>query len=132
MAKSVLAFCLFIGSTALASGKAYDLKLNVSIEGKIISTPRIIVKEGETGSITQDGADGKTYIEVVATEGSIENHKGILMNFVVAKIGADGKKQILGKPRILAKENERAMLMVGDENGKETLSMAIVAKRKVL
>ncbi len=63
-------------------------------EWKKISSPRIIVREGETGKITQETSTEKTFIEVVAKEGEIQNHKGIMMNFVVGYIGQDGNRTI--------------------------------------
>ncbi|MGZ3768544.1 MAG: hypothetical protein ACXVCP_02270 [Bdellovibrio sp.] len=130
MEKILFALSLLIGSSAFASN-GYVLKMELSMNGKKVSSPRIIVLEGEAGSVTQETPTEKTFIEVVAKEGAIQNHKGILINFVVGYIGQDGKRNIVSKPQILAKENETAQVSVG-ENGKETMSLSVVAQRKSL
>lgn len=131
MGKMLIAMSLLIGSSAFASN-GYDLKMELSMNGKKVSSPRIIVREGETGSITQETSNEKTFIEVVAKEGEIQNHKGIMMNFVVGYIGQDGKRTIVSKTQILTKENETAQITVGNDDGKETMSLSVVAQRKSL
>lgn len=121
----------FIGSSAFASTNGYDLKMDLSLNGKHISSPRVIVKAGETATITQKTDTEESFIEVVATEGSIQNHKGILMNFVVGVIGKNGERTIKAKPQVLAKENEAAQITVGENNGDE-VSLSVVANRKSL
>jgi len=130
MKKIIMGFCLFAGTAAFASN-GYDLKMELSMNGKKVSSPRLIVVEGAKGSVTQDDGNGKTFIEVVATEGEFQHHKGILMNLVVGTIAKDGTKTILAKPQILAKENEPAQITVGEKD-KETLSLSVLASRKTL
>lgn len=127
----IVMLCLFVGSSAFASN-GYDLKMELSMNGKKVSSPRIVVREGETGSITQETAYEKTFIEVVAKEGSIQNNEGILMNFVVKYVGQGGKRTIVLKPQVLAKENKPAQITMGEEDGKETISLSILAQRKSL
>ncbi|WP_374076478.1 hypothetical protein [Bdellovibrio bacteriovorus] len=129
----VLATVVFLFSTStFASERGYDLKIEVSKNGKKISSPGILVKDGQNGSITEETQDGTTFIDVVATEGQIQNQKGILMKFVVGFIGKDGKRTITARPEVLAKENSPAQITVGGNNGKESLSMSIVVQRKTL
>lgn len=126
MGKMLIVLSLLIGSSVFASNR-YDLKMELSLNGKKASSPRIIVREGEIGSLTQGSSTENTLIEVVAKEIEIQNHKRIMMNFVVGYIGQDGKKTILSKPQILTKENETAQITVSDDNGKETMSLSVVA-----
>lgn len=121
----------FIGSSALASTNGYDLKMELSLNGKHISSPRVIVKAGETATVTQKTDTEESFIEVVATEGKVQNHKGIMMNFVVGVIGKDGERTIKAKPQILAKENEPAQITIGGKNGDE-VSLSVIANRKAL
>lgn len=85
--------------------------------------------EGETGSITHEGFIEKTSIEVVATEGSAKDQKGILMNLVVSYNSKDGKKTVVAKPQVLVRENELAKITIG---GEKELTLTILAKRKTL
>ena len=121
---------LLAGSSALAA-KGYDLKMDLSLNGKHVSSPRLIVKAGETASISQKTDTEESFIEVVATEGSIQNHQSILMNFIVGVIDQNGQIVIKAKPQILANENEAAQITVGENNGDE-ISLSVVATRKSL
>lgn len=129
--KLVAIVLAFIGSTAFASTHGYDLKMDLSLNGKHVSSPRLIVKAGETAYINQKTDTEESFIEVVATEGSIQKHQGILMNFIVGVIDQNGHRVIKAKPQILAKENEAAQITVGENNGDE-ISLSVVATRKLL
>lgn len=120
-------------SSAFASSNAYDLKMDLSINGKHVSSPRVIVKEGEPATIAQKTGAEEQFIEVVATEGSVHSHKGILMKFTVGTIGKNGERIIVSKPQILAKEGESAKITESDTNtGKEHISLSVIAQRKTL
>ena len=126
----VVALALF-GSSAFASN-AYDLKMDLSLNKKHVASPRLIVKSGEMNAINQKNAnEDEHFIEVIATEGSIQNKKGILMNFTIGTIGKNGEKTILAKPQIIAKENEPAQITIGEKNGAE-VSLSVTATRKSL
>lgn len=120
-------------SSAFASSNTYSLKMELSSNGKYISSPRVIVKEGETAAITQKMDSGESFIEVVATEASVKNHKGIMMKFAVGTIGKNGERIITSRPQVFAKENESAQITVSEKNSSaERLSLSVVAKRKSL
>lgn len=127
----VIVVLAFISSSAFALTNGYDLKIDLSMNGKHISSPRVIAKAGETASISQKTDTEESFIEVVATEGSIQNHNGILMNFVVGVIDKNGQRVIKAKPQILAKENETAQITVAEEDGNQ-LSLSVTATRKSL
>jgi hypothetical protein len=129
MGKSFIVLCFLMGSSAFAAN-VYHLKMDLSIDGKKVASPGLVVREGAPASITEESSTGKSFVEVIAKEGSIQNHKGILMNFVVEYSGPNGERKILAKPQILAKENEPAQITVG-ENGQE-MSLTVVAQRKSL
>lgn len=132
----IIALALSFSPTLFAANSApttgYDLKMELSMNGKVVSTPRLIVRSGQTGSITEDSATRKTFVEVTAMEGSVQNHKGIIMNFVVGVIGKDGKRTVLSRPNILAKENEKAEIEVSDKESGETLALSVIVARKAL
>lgn len=71
-------------------------------------------------------------IEVIASEGEVQGNKGIMMKFVIGVIGKDGERIIVSQPQILARENVKAEIKEGQNGDKETLSLSVVAKRKVL
>lgn len=106
--------------------------MELSLNGKKVSTPRTIVREGQVGSVTEGNSAEQIFIEVVAKEGEIQNHKGIMMNFVVGKIGHDGQKTIMSRPQILTKENEAAQVALTETNGQEAILLSVVAQRKSL
>ncbi|MBL7544088.1 MAG: hypothetical protein JNL11_09735 [Bdellovibrionaceae bacterium] len=129
--KLVAIVLAFISSSAFASTNSYDLKMDLSLNRRHVSSPRLIVKAGETAYINQKTDTEESFIEVVATEGSIQNHQGILMNFIVGVIDQNGQRVIKAKPQILASENEAAQITVGENNGDE-ISLSVVATRKSL
>ncbi|MFZ4403033.1 MAG: hypothetical protein ACOYOK_02930 [Pseudobdellovibrionaceae bacterium] len=130
--KMIVIALAFIGSTALASAKGYDLKIDFSLNGKHISSPRLIVKAGEVASISQTTANQEGFfIDVTANESAVQSHKGILMKFVVGVIEKNGQRTIKAKPQILAKENEPAQITVG-ENNKDEVALSVLVHRKSL
>jgi type II secretory pathway component GspD/PulD (secretin) len=119
-------------SSAFATSAGYEMKMDLSINGKLVSSPRVIALAGEKASVTQrlEKSKNGTFIEVVATEDQGE-FKGILMKFVVGTIDRDGKKTILATPSIIATENEKAEVSVSD-NGKQEYALSVIASRKSL
>lgn len=107
--------------------------MDLSLGGKHVASARMIVKAGEPGSITQNTGSQARFIEVVASEGSIQNHQGILMKFAIGSIGKNGERTIAATPQILAKEGEPASLTQTDTNsGAEQLSLLVVVKKTPL
>ncbi len=133
MNKLVLGVVTLLASTAFANTNGYELKMDVSMNGKHISSPRVVTKSGEMATITQKNETEESFIEVITEEGELQGHKGILMKFTVGLIGANGKRTIVSRPQILALENEPAQISVGKKDGgAEQLSLSVVAKRRVL
>lgn len=132
----ILALALSFSPTLMAAGPAtragYALKMALSMNGKVVSTPQLIVRNGATGSITEESATQKTFIEVTATEGSVQKRQGIMMNFVVGRIAKDGTRTVLSRPSILANENEKAEITVADKQSGETMALSVIATRKAL
>lgn len=122
----------FAGSAALASQNFYDLKMELSKNGKLFSSSRLIVADGENAMISEKTDKEENFIEVVATEGVIQNHQGILMKFIVGTIDKKGKKTILASPEVLAKENQPAQITSGSKKGAGEISLSVTAKRKTL
>lgn len=120
---------IMVSGSAFAATAGYDLKMDLSMNGKLISSPRMIVKAGEMATINQKTESEESFVEVVATEGEVQNNKGILMKFTVGYIGKNGERTVVAHPQILALENEKAQITVGEKKGTE-LSLSVIAKRK--
>ncbi|WP_041577106.1 hypothetical protein [Bdellovibrio bacteriovorus] len=121
----------FISSSAFASNKGYDLKMDLSLNGKLISHTQAIVKAGETTTIAQETDTEEGFIEALVSEGSIQNNKGILMKFVVGVVDKNGKRVNKVKLQVLAKENVPAQITFTTNNGDEA-SLSVVANRRLL
>ena len=104
--------------------------MDLLVNGKRVSSPRVYVKEGEITRVDEASPRSKSFIEVVASEGEIQNRKGILMNFTVGYFDKVGNRKIVSQPKILAKENEIASIEVNNLNGKEKLKLSVLAQRK--
>ncbi|MCC6138947.1 MAG: hypothetical protein IT287_09970 [Bdellovibrionaceae bacterium] len=122
---------LLISIQTYANTKEFDIKAEISIDGKIVSKPQIITKPNETASISQDngGKNAKTIIEVIASDdvsGKVKD--GIMMKFTVSYI--NGKKRtVVSKPQIIAKSGETAEIAVGDKGQPDALMMKVIATR---
>ena len=118
---------LILAATPAFAKNAYQMDMKLKIAGQPEENPRIIVVEGEPGSITthDENEQDDTFIEVTAKPGQIKNKKGILLNLVVATFDAEGKKQILGTPQILTKDNGTATISVADKEGKESFTLEV-------
>lgn len=129
MGTLLAALGLLLSAPAFAATNTYEIKMDLSVDGKTVFSPRLHVIEGESTSITQDSADSMTYIEVVASHADAGGNKGILMKMSLSHINEDGSRTILANPTIMAKENEPAQIMVGDDDG--NISLSVVAKQSL-
>ena len=125
---------LFLGAVlvqvAQAAQPAFDLKMNVELNGQPVSAPHVVTVAGERSSVTQKGPNGATFIEVIAREAM--SGGGIAMDFKVGTINDDGTRTILSTPQIIAIENEEAEIEVGQAGGPTTVNLKVVAKRTKL
>lgn len=133
MGKILLAMICLLSTSVFASEKAFDLKIEMSVDGKHVSSPRIVVKEGEKGTVIQESNGEKNFIEVVAKEGKAPNGvQGIHMAFVVGKIANDGSRTVVSQPQILSIPNEKAQITIGEKGKPEVLSLSVVANTTTL
>ena len=119
-------FCI----NAFAGTKSFDVKAQVSINGKLISSPHIITKPNELASISQKGDNNKqTLIELIASDYSTKDTKdGIMMKFTVSSID-NGKKTVISKPQIIALPGEPAEILVGETGKADSVRVSVVATR---
>ncbi len=129
--KKIIALILIAGTSAFAANKGYDLRMNLTVDGKLVSAPQMIVEEGKTATVTQKNESGdESFIEVTASEGSVKNNNGILMKFTIGVVQKNGERKIISQPQILAKENKKAEITVGSNAGTKDMSLTVVATRK--
>lgn len=132
MGKILVVMIFLVCNSVFASTNEYDLKMDLSINGKHVSSPRVIAKEGETTSMTQDSNGEKIFMDVIATEQVINNKQSILMKFVIGRFSETGERTILSTPQIITIDNKRAQITVGDKQEKEDLALSVIATRKAL
>lgn len=131
--KTVLVLCAVLVSTsAFAGTNGYHLKIDLSIGGKHVLSPQIIVKEGEMASVTEEVSGEKTFVEVVATEKPVEKKNAILMKFVVGIVTASGERKILSTPKLIVLEGNKAQITVEKNSPEGNLTLSAVATRKSL
>jgi hypothetical protein len=133
MGKILFTMICFFSSSVFAGQKAFDLKMELSLEGKHISSPKVIVKEGETKTIVEESNGQKTYIEVSAKQDKASGGKQtIYMAFVIGKIASDGSKTVISTPRITAAPNETAQISIGEKGAPDLLSLSVIANETML
>ncbi len=114
------------GVSAFAS-KGYDLKMELSIDGKKVGLSQVSVREGKKAKFTQGTKADKMIIEASAREGSIQDRKGILMDFIISAVDKKGQIKVIATPTVLAQENDPATVTAN--NGKDEVSLSVTAKR---
>ena len=113
---------LFTATGFAANKKAITLDMSLSIDGKLISKPRIISISGKIANITStlDNGDG-VFIEVTPT---LQNKNEVFMKFIVTKL-EKGKKIILGKPQMISILGKQAEITQELTSGSH-ISMSLV------
>ena len=125
---TILFSCLF-SYPVLASGPGYHLDVELSIDGKAVASPKIVVLKNKKGTIVVDSSESKTFIDVIATEGEVGKSKGILMKFELGRLNDKGQRELLSKPTILAQSGSKATIQV---KGETELVLAVTATRKTI
>ena len=119
-----------IASASLAANKGYELKMDLSLDGKHVSSPIVRTKAGETATVTQSLGDSQTFMDIIATEGEIQGHSGILLDVVIGNIEPNGSRKVLSRPKLLVKENEEASIEQRSETN--AMQLKVVAHRTTL
>ena len=119
---SLIFLLLLLESASHASETPVTLKMHLTLNGKAVSAPQLIVLSGQTGKITQESSDhsGSYSIEVsplVRADRSVELH------FVVSEEAA-GVEKILSKPKVIVLNNHMA-LIEQREKGKPALKLSV-------
>ena len=124
---SLIVLCFGSLSLAIAT-PAYDLKMDLLVKGNH-SAPHVVTKAGEKAKIIQDGNDGKTFLDVIATEDQLtdEGHHLISMKFEIGTIDKQGKRTVLAQPQITSFEGEEATISVGNEDGTQDMTLKVIA-----
>lgn len=128
--KSLVLSCLLLAGSvsfaAIQAPKTYNLKMELSVNGKMVSAPIINVIEGEKALITQDDGAQKSFIEVMAKrEITRKGQAAIFMDFTVGQLMADGSKSIKASPKIYVAENNKAEIRVAGTDS-DTLDLSVI------
>jgi hypothetical protein len=118
---------LFLGACAK---NQYDLQFRLLSDGKEISAPRVIVKEGEKASIVQESVNKKTEIDVVANEFS--NSLTLDVNVRTSEIDGTSKRVKTANFLMNVAENQKAQINFDKErqDGNNFISLFEVTARK--
>ncbi len=116
-----------IAFTTAAQANMYKMKMELTVDGKIVARPTVVAAEGQKAVVTEkpDGQSKGFYIEVVAGEA---DKKKILMKFVVGS-DENGVRTVLGSPEVIAKEKKGATVSVTKSDGSESMSLKVWAER---
>jgi hypothetical protein len=121
--KFALLSLLMLSASTFAAIPGYDIKMDLSLNGKKASSGKVQVKEGESAVILSPAASGETFIEVSNVQ---DTGAGMKMNFVVGSIEEDGSRKVLSRPEVLVEEGQTATVESSD------VSLQVSAKRKSL
>jgi len=124
-------------SASLFAASGYDLTMEISVDGKVVSTVMIKVLEGQKATMTkktmeEDSRTEKlTEITVVAREGQMSDHKGILLDIEIGHTNGQARS-IVSKPQILVQNGKETLFETHEDGGKNKLSLKIVATRTTI
>lgn len=125
----LLSTLTFISANSFAATNSYQIRAEVSVDGKVISRPQLVTLANETASISQKNDDGsETTLEVLTTDSSAEIKDGIKMQFTVS-YNVDGKRKVISKPTIVTIPGETAEITVGKTATTEELKLKVIATR---
>lgn len=127
---SLVAGSAFAKTSAAKPVKEYDLQMVISMNGKPVMSPFLVVKPGEKGTLRFKSGAEDNFVEVTVNEGEVQKRKGILMKFNRGTFGKNTEKNTKNRIEVLAQENEKAEASVTSEDGSESFSIVVVAKRR--
>jgi type II secretory pathway component GspD/PulD (secretin) len=128
MMKWISLLSLFFACSAFAD-KAFDINMNLVMNGKQIFAPQVFTLEGKTTTLTtkRPGQDD-IFMDVTANYDDVPNTDAINLKFVIGTLDAKGNRKILYSPGIIALENQMAEISVGSvEKKNENLSLSVTA-----
>lgn len=130
--KFLILLSFICSGKAMASINSYELKTNLSINKKHVSSAMVMMREGKLASITQknNDTDEENFIEVVTTKDDQYMEDGILMRFTIGTVDKNGVKHILARPQVIAKDKQESKISLGAKNG-EILELSVIAKSKI-
>lgn len=107
--KTLLLLCSACSVTMNACVRTqYDLQLRLLSNGKEIAAPRLIVSEGQKASITQETANKKTKIDLVAKE--FRDSLTLDVNLTTQDINGVNKTAHTGNFLLNISENQKAFV----------------------
>lgn len=119
MNKTLTAFVALLSLACISAfgsvPRQYMVDMKLSLDGKLVSSPRVVINEGKKAEISdQNTKDGTgTFMEVTVQRVPSEDDDQALLQMVVGRY-VKGKKEILGSPQIMALENEEAAMEIGE------------------
>lgn len=131
--KKALSVLLTFASISTFATNGYKLSMNILLDGKVVSSPKVVVKSGKKAMLRQKNSKTNltTEISILASEGEIEGNKGIFLDLSVAHlIGKDRK--IVSKPKRLVSEGKEALFETSNSNGSEKFELKVIANRVTL
>ncbi len=126
-------FFLLIGlfaTQALGATKSFTVKVQVSIDGKLVSSPNFITKPNELASVSQRIENGETIlVEMIAADYIAKNEKNaIQMKFTVSRVSRAGRS-IISELQIVGLPGETATISEMQEGNGSSLEVKAVATR---
>jgi hypothetical protein len=126
---SLLVFASLFGSMAMASQTHYKLEANVFIDGKLVSSPQIVMKGPQEAEIRQiaKNPNSNLILRVVASDQSNDKiPDGIRLQMVVKYRTESGT--VTSTPDIIATPGQEFTIAPGDANS--NMQIKLVATRE--
>lgn len=126
-ALGLLALC---ASVTFASTKHFRIAAEIYVDGKLVSTPRVVTNADESAEINSvsENPHQELKLKVVASDDTTKVRDGIRMKFDVEYF--DGFKTVKSSPKIVAKPGSESTIYVGNSKLAQGVEMKFVATRE--
>ena len=130
--KNFLLLCIFLFSTssmAMIPKKTFKVSMDLVSNEKVISNPKMIIKEGRIATAISGPKTKRTYFEILANQKNPLNENEILLELRVGYINDNGTKSVIAKPKLTATSGKETLLTIIDPNNNEDLTLRIFTEK---
>ena len=114
---------------AMIPKKTFKVSMDLVSNEKVISNPKMIIKEGRIATAISGPKTKRTYFEILANQKNPLNENEILLELRVGYINDNGTKSVIAKPKLTATSGKETLLTIIDPNNNEDLTLRIFTEK---
>lgn len=116
-------------SPTLAQPRHYQIDMKYSVNGRLESSPRVVVNEGKEAEIGDTDASGKNgrFIKVKAERVASKAGNQVRLHVRIETL-ENGKRKLVASPELVVLENENASMEIAEKGGGKVAFSALVTR----